>query len=237
MNFINEESAINGLADHIVKCGVCLFNSVKYIYSMAENEFYSVNIKDLLKVVLNNIPESDGMRAFGLRIDDYTCREMQNEAYNKVLGLMVYSFAVRIPVLKNVKYGEDSMTDDQLYRLYTAVMNKGAENVGETIAETFLETKYLVRKGKQLPPFTADWYKTYIFANVPSLTEITNKNTFLLGFVDVLFAMFYSCMEDGLAGKLIEYANDSEKAENADDDGEDEEDKEDNRKDGRVFYA
>lgn len=212
MRFINENLAINGLADYIVRCGVCLYNSVKYIYSLAENGFYNVNIKDVLKVMLNNIPETDCLKALGLSIDDYTCREMQSEAYNKVLPLMVYSLAVRIPVLKNVKCGEDSMTDDQLYRLYNAVLDKGAENVGDTIAETFLETKYLVRKGKKLPPFTADWYKSYIYTGVPALSEITNKNMFLLGFVDVLFAMFYSCVEDGLVQKLLEYAGGTEES-------------------------
>ena len=212
MRFINENLAINGLADYIVRCGVCLYNSVKYIYSLAENGFYNVNIKDVLKVMLNNIPETDCLKALGLSIDDYTCREMQSEAYNKVLPLMVYSLAVRIPVLKNVKCGEDFMTDDQLYRLYNAVLDKGAENVGDTIAETFLETKYLVRKGKKLPPFTADWYKSYIYTGVPALSEITNKNMFLLGFVDVLFAMFYSCVEDGLVQKLLEYAGGTEES-------------------------
>ena len=92
------------------------------------------------------------------------------------------------------------------------MLDKGAENVGDTIAETFLETKYLVRKGKKLPPFTADWYKSYIYTGVPALSEITNKNMFLLGFVDVLFAMFYSCVEDGLVQKLLEYAGGTEES-------------------------
>lgn len=206
MNFINETAAVNGLADYIIRCGVCLYNSVKYIYSLAENDFYNVNIKDVLKIMLNNMPETDPIKTLGLRIDDYTCREMQSEEYNRVLPLMVFSLAVRIPVLKNVKNGEDSMTDDQLYRLYTAVIDKGAENYRDIITESFLETKYLVRKGKKLPPFTADWYKSYIYSSVPALSDITNKNMFLLGFVDVLFAMFYSCVEDGLSQKVLEYA-------------------------------
>ena len=212
MNFINEAAAVNGLADYIIKCGVCLYNSVKYIYSLAENDFYNVNIKDVLKIMLNNMPETDPIKTLGLRIDDYTCREMQSEEYNRVLPLMVFSLAVRIPVLKNVKNGEDSMTDDQLYRLYTAVIDKGAENYRDIITESFLETKYLVRKGKKLPPFTADWYNSYIYTGVPALSEITNKNMFLLGFVDVLFAMFYSCVEDGLVQKLLEYAGGTEES-------------------------
>ena len=160
MVFINETAAINGLADTIIKGGVSLYNAMKYIYSIAEKDFYNVNIKDAFKVVLNNITDTDCLQALGLRIDDNTCAEMQNEEYNRVLPMMVYSLAVRIPTLKNVKNGDDSMSDDQLYRLYTAVMDKGAENYRDMISETFLETKYLVRKGKKLPAFTADWYKT-----------------------------------------------------------------------------
>lgn len=209
MVFINETAAINGLADTIIKGGVSLYNAMKYIYSIAEKDFYNVNIKDAFKVVLNNITDTDCLQALGLRIDDNTCAEMQNEEYNRVLPMMVYSLAVRIPTLKNVKNGDDSMSDDQLYRLYTAVMDKGAENYRDMISETFLETKYLVRKGKKLPAFTADWYKTYIYTNVPSLAEITNKNMFLLGLADVLFAMFYSCLEEELRNKILEYTADN----------------------------
>ncbi|MDE5858848.1 MAG: hypothetical protein K2H23_00415 [Oscillospiraceae bacterium] len=208
MDFINEAAAINGLADTIIKGGVSLYNAIKYIYSLAERDFYNVNIKDAFKVVLNNVTDTDCLQALGLRINDSTCGEMLSDEYNRVLPLMVYSLAVRIPTLKTVKYGDDCMSDDQLYRLYTAVMEKGAENYNDMITETFLETKYLVRKGKKLPPFTADWYKTYIYTNVPSLAEITNKNMFLLGFSDVLFAMFYSCLEEELKNKILEYTAD-----------------------------
>lgn len=209
MNFINESNALNGLADVIIKGGVCLYNSIKYIYSLAEKDFYNINIKDTFKVILNNINDADSLMALGLRIDDYTCREMQNQEYNRVLPLIVFCLAVRIPTLKNVRCDDQSMSDDQLYRLYNIVIEKGAENINDMISETFLETKYLVRKGKKIPPFTADWYKTYIYNKVPSLAEITNKNMFLLGFVDVLFAMFYSCFEEELHNRVIEYAADN----------------------------
>ena len=208
MVFINESAALNGLADTIIKGGVSLYNAVKYIYSISERDFYNVNIKDAFKVVLNNITDIDSLQALGLRIDDATCREMQNEEYNRVLPMIVYSLAVRIPTLKSVRHEDDTMSDDQLYRLYTIVMDKGAENYRDMISETFLETKYLVRKGKKLPPFTAEWFKTYIYTHVPSLAEITNKNMFLLGFADVLFAMFYSCLEEELKNKILEYTAD-----------------------------
>lgn len=211
MNFINEATAINGIADAIVKGGVCLFNTIKYIYSLAERDFYSISPKDVFKAALNNLSDPDCLQSMRLRIDDYSCREMQNEDYNKTLPLMVYSLAVRIPTLKNIKVNDDQLTDDQLYRIYTSVTEKGAHNHKDVITETFLEIKYMVRKAKKLPEFTADWYKSYIFQNVPTLTEITNKNIFLLGFVDVLFAMFYPCYEQELRSKITEYVSGSEK--------------------------
>lgn len=208
MDFINEQNAINGLADSIVKGGVCLFNAVKYIYSIGEESFYTVDIKDAFKIVLNNIYDTDSLTALGLRLDNDSCREMADDDYNKVLPLIVYSLAVRIPVLKNLRGASGPMTDDQLYKVYTAVLAKGAENYNNAVTESFMEIKYLVRKGKKLPPYNADWFKTYIFTNVSALSEITNKNMFLLGFADVLFAMFYSCLEEDLFEKIKEYSAD-----------------------------
>ena len=208
MDFINEAAAVNALAEEIVKGGVCLFNAVKYIYSIAEGSFYTVNIKDAFKIVLNNVSDTDSLAALGLHIDGQTCGEMLNDEYNKVLPLMVYSLAVRIPVLKNLRGQSGPMTDDQLYKVYNAVLAKGAENYKDAVAESFMEIKYLVRKGKKLPPYNADWFKTFIYTNIPSLSDITNKNMFLLGFADVLFAMFYSCLEENLFEKIKELSAD-----------------------------
>ena len=98
----------------------------------------------------------------------------------------------------------------ELYdKVYLAVMSRGAENCENAVAESFMEIKYLVRKGKKLPPYNADWFKTYIYTNVGKLSEISNKNMFLLGFADVLFAMFYSCLEEALFEKIKEYSTDS----------------------------
>lgn len=204
MDFISERTALNILSETIVKCGVSLFNAIKYIYSLAAEDFYHISIKDCLKVVLNNVADTDCLQALSLRITGDRCGEMNNEAYNRVLHMMVYSFAVRIPTLRQVKNGNDEMSEDQMHALYDMVISKGAANYEDTIRETYLEMRYLVKKNKPIPPYTADWYKNYVRGEVPELAAITNKNMFLFGFVDILFAMFYSCMEEELHNIILE---------------------------------
>ena len=205
MDFKSERAALTGISETIVKCGVSLYNAVKYIYSLAAEDFYNCSIKDALKVVLNNITDCDSLQALGLRINNNKCGEMNSEEYNQILSLIVFSFAVRIPALKLVKNGDDTMTEDQIHTIYEMVLSKGAENYNEIIKESYLETKYLVKKGKPIPPYSAEWYKTYIYRNIPELSAITNKNMFLIGFVDILFTMFYSCMEEELKNVILSY--------------------------------
>ena len=42
----------------------------------------------------------------------------------------------------------------------------------------------------------------YIYTYVPTLAAITNKNVFLLGSADILFTLFYSCLEEELVRLL-----------------------------------
>jgi hypothetical protein len=207
MNFYDEKTAVEGLADFVLRGGVTMYNALKYIYALGERDFYTVNIKDVFKIILNNVTDADALRTLGLRCEGPDVAEMETDSYRRILPAMVYSLAVRIPTLKNVTIGNETMTDDQIYKIYSAVMAKGAENTDEIIAESFLEIKYMVRKGKRLPPFTADWYKNYIFTDVPTLAAITNKNIFLLGVADIFFSMYYACFEEALHLKAEEYTD------------------------------
>ncbi len=207
MEFQSERAVINTLAETIVKSGVSLYNAVKYIYSLTDEDFYNCSIKDVLKVVLNNITETNCLKNMGLSINSQKCSEMESESYNKVLSIMVYSFAVRIPLLKRVKFMDETMTDDQLKEIYSIVLSKGAENYLNAVTESYDGIKKLVRQGKDILPYSADWYKSYIYTYVPALSEIKNKNVYLLGAVDILFTMFDACLFE----KLTEIINESDK--------------------------
>ncbi|MDR0903836.1 MAG: hypothetical protein LBM59_04320 [Ruminococcus sp.] len=205
MDFYDEKKAIDGMADFILRGGVSMYNTMKYIYSLAEKDFYNVNIKDVIKLVINNVTDVDALSVLGLRAEGVKVSEMETEEYRRLLPAMVYSLAVRTPALKPVVIGEKPLSDDQIYKIYQAVLNKGGGNTDDVVPEAFLEIKYLVKKGKPLPPFTADWYKNYIFAKVPELAAITNKNIFLLGASDIFFSMFYACFFEALSAHLEEY--------------------------------
>lgn len=206
MQFYSERTVLVKLSDAIAAYGLSLYNAVKYFYSIGEEDFYRCNIKDGLKILLNNLSDADSLKALGLRINNTRCPQMDSEEFKRLLPMIIYSFAVRIPLLKQVKYRDDAFTDDQLHTIYETVIAKGAENYGELIPETFLEMKYLVKKNKPVPEYSADWFKSYIYSNVPELTAITNQNMFLLGFLDVLFPMFYSCMQEELKNLVLNQA-------------------------------
>ena len=85
------------------------------------------------------------------------------------------------------------------------VISKGAGNYDNVIADDFEEIRRMVKSGKPVPAYDAEWYKGYIYTYVPTLAAITNKNVFLLGSADILFTLFYSCLEEEY-GIIIVYA-------------------------------
>ncbi len=97
-----------------------------------------------------------------------------------------------------MEFYKETMSDAQLKEVYDTVIAKGADNYLNAISDDYDSMKKLVKQGKEIPPYTADWYKSYIYTNVPALAEIKNKNIYLLGAVDILFTMFDACLTEKL---------------------------------------
>lgn len=207
MEFKSDRIALTTIAEVIVKSGVNLFNTVKHIYALADEDFYNCDIKDILKVVLNNVTDIKALDNMGMRINNFKCAEMNSPEYDRVLSLIVYSFAVRVPALRRIKARGSSLTDAQLKSIYDIVISKGASNYEDVIQESYNGNRRLVRGGKEMAPYNADWYKAYIYQYVPAVSTITNKNIYLLGSVDILFTLFYSCVEEELKRVVEEFAN------------------------------
>lgn len=198
MEFISERTAYTLISETVAKAGVSLFNAVKYIYMIADKDFYNINIKDIFKIALSNISDTTCLYNTGIKLDKERCAEMNSPEYERVLSLMVYSFAVRLPLLKNVRTKGGSLNDKQIKAIYDLVIAKGAGNYDNIITDDFEEIRRLVKQNKPVPAYDAEWYKGYIYTYVPALATISNKNVFLLGSADILFTLFYSCLEEEL---------------------------------------
>ena len=196
MEFISERTAFTLLSETVVKAGVSLFNAVKYIYMIADKDFYNINIKDIFRISLNDITDTTSLFNTGIKLDRERCREMDSPEYERVLSLMVYSFAVRLPELKNIRTKGGSLNDKQIRTIYDMVVAKGAANYENVITDDFEEIRRMIRQGRPVPAYDAEWYKGYIYSYVPALASITNKNVFLLGSADILFTLFHSCLEE-----------------------------------------
>lgn len=198
MEFISERTAYTLISETVAKAGVSLFNAVKYIYMIADKDFYNINIKDIFKIALSNISDTTCLYNTGIKLDKERCAEMNSPEYERVLSLMVYSFAVRLPLLKNVRTKGGSLNDKQIKAIYDLVIAKGAGNYDNIITDDFEEIRRLVKQNKPVPAYDAEWYKGYIYTYVPALATISNKNVFLLGSADILFTLFHSCLEEEL---------------------------------------
>ena len=203
MEIISERTAYTLLTETVVKAGESLFNAVKYIYMIADKDFYNINIKDIFRISLNDITNTTGLFNTGIKLDRERCREMDSPEYERVLSLMVYSFAVRLPELKNIRTKGGSLNDKQIRTIYDMVVAKGAANYENVITDDFEEIRRMVRQGRPVPAYDAEWYKGYIYSYVPALASITNKNVFLLGSADILFTLFHSCLEEQM-GRVLQ---------------------------------
>lgn len=202
MEFISERTAFTMLSDTVVKAGVSLFNAVKYIYMIADKDFYNINVKDIFKIALKNITDTTCLYNTGIKLDKERCKEMSSPEYERVLSLMVYSFAVRLPELRNIKTKGGQLNDKQIKTIYDMVLSKGAGNFENVIPDDFEEIRRMVKLGKPVPAYDAEWYKGYIYGYVPALATVTNKNLFLLGSCDILFTLFHGALEEELENLL-----------------------------------
>lgn len=151
MEFISERTAFTMISETVVKAGVSLFNAMKYIYMIADKDLYNINIKDIFRISLNNITDTTCLYNTGIRLDKERCAEMNTPEYERVLSLMVYSFAVRLPVLKNVKTAGGFLNDKQIKTIYDMVVAKGAANYDNVIPDDFEEVRP-PGKGRQTRP-------------------------------------------------------------------------------------
>jgi hypothetical protein len=195
MTVPNESEVTRQLSDMVLKAGANLFKATKYLYALTAENYYHCDIKDFFKVILNNIYNADVLNAFQISIEGDACAPLNTREYFNVFQLIIYSFAVRLPVLCSVRAAGNTLNPRQIDAIYAAVLERGISNTGEAVAESYADVAAAVRKGRGVPPYNAEWFRTYIYTSVPELAEITNRNLYFLGASDVLLPMYYLCLE------------------------------------------
>lgn len=195
MTFKNENEALEQLADTILKAGANLFKATKYLYVLTSENYYNCSVKDFIKVLLNSMYNADALRVFRISIDSPACSALNTREYFYVLRQMIHSFAVRLPILCRVTVHGQTMTDKQIETVYKIVLDKGFSNENVVSSESFSETLKAVRKGRDDQPYSADWYRSYVYSAVPALSDLSNQNLLFLGTMDVLLTLYYLCLE------------------------------------------
>lgn len=195
MAVVNDSEITRQLSDMVLKAGANLFKATKYLYALTAENYYHCDIKDFFKVILNNIFNTDTLSAFQISIDNDACSPLNSRGYFNVFRLIIYSFAVRLPVLCRVKASGRFLNAKQIDAIYNAVLEKGILDCGIEVAENYEDIMASVRKGKSVIPYNAEWFRTYIYSSVPELAAISNRNLYFMGAVDVLIPLYYMCLE------------------------------------------
>ena len=192
----NESEMINQLSEMIVKAGANLFKTTKYLYAFSAENFYCGSGRDLFVVILNDIFNADKLSAFQLPLEDERCNAINSRAYFDVYWLIIYSLAVRLPALCHVENKGRFLQQKQVKAIYNQVLKKGVNKCTDAVEENYRDISMIVRKGKTIPAYTAEWFKAYIYTALPELAEINNRNLFFNGAVDVLFPLYYIRLEE-----------------------------------------
>ncbi|MBP1736217.1 MAG: hypothetical protein H6Q60_98 [Oscillospiraceae bacterium] len=209
MVFRDEKNAVAQLSALLFDAGESLFAATRHLYALSGDSSYNCNVKDVFKVVLNNVRSADSLSAFHLDLSDASCAIVNSLDYKMVFRLMVYSFAVRLPVLCRTGAGNDRMTDHQVSAVYNAILKEGISNASGVIPEKFSDIRASVRKGTSIPPYSAEWFRSYLYGAIPGFSEISNRNFFFFGATDVLFYLFYLCLEQEFQRCILSLCEDA----------------------------
>ena len=197
------DEVISKSADIIDLAAESLFNAVRYCYFVADSDFYNINVKDIFKIGLSNIVKPECFENLGLVIDEKKMGEMGTEHFREILGIIRYSFAIRLPFIK--RYAEKtSLKDNHIKQIYDILEGYGFLNPDGIVEESFKSMAWLVKTKKNEPAFETEWFRRWIYTYGHDLAAINNRNMFILGCVEALFPLYYASLQDILVKLMNE---------------------------------
>lgn len=196
MGSMREHYDLQELSRVMEGASLSLLNAVRYIYAVAADGFYNINIKDLFKVALSDITDPDVLSSLGIPVNSVKFAEFKTEEFRNLSKLILYAFAVRLPFLRRVE--NSALKDSALYALYEACVEKGARNIDDIVYGDFKSMMKTAKTRESEPGFNGEWFRRWVYTRGGELAAITNENMFLLGCMDALLPLFYSKLTDEL---------------------------------------
>ena len=181
-----------------------IYEALKYIYSVAYEDFYDINVKDIFKISLNNITDPGVLNNLGYKIYPERIGDLRNSEFAVVKKIIAYAFAVRLPFIKRYLPPKTTVfSDGDIKDLFQAVCDAGAQNVDGIVPMDFRTNMRVAKmKDAEEPVFDTEWFKTWVYTYGKEFSVINNRNMFFLGCADALFPLYWSSVTDRLLSMI-----------------------------------
>lgn len=189
------QEAIEKIAELINFSAKSLITAMKYVYYISYEDFYSINIKDIFKISLNNVADYSVFEHIGLRLENDKIQELNTDEFRMLEGIIRYSFAVRIPFIKRLTE-RNPLRDNNLHDIYDYLTECGLYNPDEIIELDYKTASWMVKTKKPEPIYDVEWFRRWVYTYGGDLTILNNRNLFLMGCVDALLPLYYSSIQD-----------------------------------------
>ena len=183
-----------------------IYEAMKYIYTIAYEDFYDINVKDIFKIALSNITDPGVLNNLGYKLYPERIGDLRNSEFAVVKKIIAYAFAVRLPFIKRYLPSKNVIfTDNEIRDLFQAICDSGAQNVDGIVPMDFRANMRSAKvKDIEEPVFDTEWFKTWVYTYGKEFSVINNKNMFFLGCVDALFPLYWSAVTDRLLAMIKE---------------------------------
>ena len=167
---------------------------MKYIYTVSDEDFYNINIKDVFRIALMDVTETSRLDNLGIKTATQENSALFDTVeFARVEHLIMYSLAVRLPLIAK-QIENCPLNDKQLKLIFAQLTNNGADNFGDIIYESFGDNMKRRKRKIPFPPYSSDWFRRYVYTYMPKFGEINNRNLYFLGCVEALFPLYYSAL-------------------------------------------
>ena len=201
---MNDDDIVQKLVDIIDSASESLFMALKYCYLVADEDFYNINIKDVFKIGLSDITNTECFRNLGLSPERANIGEMAGESFAAVQDIIRYSFAVRLPFARR-DCTDSIVKDGQVRTAYEMLEEYGFENPDSIVQLSYKSSAWLARTKKPEPQYDTEWFRSWVYTYGHELAAINNRNMFLLGCADALFPLYYATLKERLITEMENY--------------------------------